>query len=359
MKKMHFALEVYMRKMFKIIVLGIPFIAVFAGATFLIMKSCNLYPDVSWTPLIIFVCTTIIYLAFGIYFCLKCDDKEKMLKPKYIVYGKIFISILIVIQWNFISYVIPSRDFWAYFILFIFVSIFFLDSKYVLHTIGIVILSMIISWIIKPDVLLPKMPVDNGTFIPELILRIILIIFICTLFYTITRIIEKQLVGELEKIAEYDTLTLLRNRRMLNSYGTKYIDSFKNKGTQFCFIMSDIDDFKKVNDAYGHPFGDVVLKNIAKLFIHDLGSVGNIFRYGGEEICILLPLPLKEATELTDKLRKKIESLEHKQGNINVKVTMSFGIAEYKDGLSFEDLIKISDANLYYAKAHGKNVVIS
>jgi len=68
---------------------------------------------------------------------------------------------------------------------------------------------------------------------------------------------------------------------------------------------------------------------------------------------------LATATNLADDIRKKIENTVHESGDIKVKVTMSMGIMEYKKGLSKEDIIKISDSNLYYAKSHGKNKVIS
>jgi len=356
MLKRKFAIDVYMSKMFKIIMLFIPLLALCAGISFTCLKASGFYNNVPYHLLIIFDCTNVIYCILGLFFATHCEDSQKNLKPKIVYLGKLVISLVIVIQWNFISYMIPSRDFWGFFSLFIIVSIFFLDSKYVLHTIGIVLVSLIISWIINGNNLLP---VRDDLFVPDLILRCICIVFVSTLMYLITLIVEKLLVKELENIAEYDSLTLLRNRRSLNMTLDDSISNFNNRGTVFCFMMCDIDDFKVVNDTYGHPFGDIVLKNIAKTLIINLGDKNHLFRYGGEEICGILYMKLEDAIEECEKVRKIVENKVHKQGDIEVKVTMSIGVMEFKKGLKREDIIKISDSNLYYAKNHGKNKVIS
>jgi len=272
MGKQKFALDIYIRKTFKTIMLFIPLIALSAGICFTILKLIGYYPNVSWAALIIFDSTNVIYCILGAYISLKCEDKDKNLKPQFVRIGKIIILFVIAIQWNYISYMIPSRDFWAFFTLFIFVSIFFLQSKYVLYTIIIVVVSIIISWIINGDNLLP---IRNEYFVPEIILRCILIVFVCALMYLITLIVEKLLVKELENIAEYDSLTLLRNRRTLNMKIEEAISDFDKTNKPFCFLMCDIDDFKEVNDTYGHPFGDIVLKNIAKAFIVTIGDKNN------------------------------------------------------------------------------------
>jgi len=357
MGKRQLALDIYMSRMFKSIMFLLPLLALGAGINFTTLKFLGFYENVSFTSLFIFDGTNILYCILGAFFALNgIDQKEGNLKPRFLTSGKIIVSFVVVVQWNYISYMIPSRDFWAFFALFIFVSVFFLDSKYVLHTIGTVILSIIISWIIKGDELLP---VKDELFIPDLILRCILITFVSTMMFLITLIIEKLLVKELENIAEYDSLTLLRNRRSLNYLLDDAIENEKKTGKSFCFVMADIDDFKVVNDTYGHPFGDIVLKNIAKTFIFKIGEIGTVFRYGGEEICALLYLDLEEAKQNVEELRKAILNQTHRQDRIKVNVTMSFGITEYKHDQKKDDLIKVADSNLYYAKNHGKNQVIS
>jgi len=123
--------------------------------------------------------------------------------------------------------------------------------------------------------------------------------------------------------------------------------------------MCDLDDFKIVNDTYGHPFGDVVLKNIAKIFILKLGESSRIFRYGGEEICCIMDGNLTQCSEILDEVRKEIAKTTHTQHDISVQITISCGITQYHSKMTKEDLIRVSDSNLYYAKSHGKNKVIS
>lgn len=355
MERKQFALDVYMSRMFKIIMYFVPLLALGAGINFTVLKAMGYYTSVSWPLLIVFDVTNILYCGLGVLFANVCEDKDKNLKPKIVYLGKLVISLVIIIQWNYISYMIPSRNFWAFFVLFIFVAVFFLDSKYVLHTVGIVVVSMVISWIVKPNELLP---VRDEFFVPEIILRCILIFFVCTLMFLMTFIVEKLLVKELEKIAEYDPLTLLRNRRTLNIYIDRAIEEYKKNNKQFCFLMADIDDFKIVNDTYGHPFGDVVLKNIGKIFILGMGEECRLFRYGGEEVCAIIPCEIDKAEEMAEKVRKEIELSVHTQDDISVQVTMSMGIVQFKKGMDKDSLIKISDGNLYYAKNHGKNKII-
>jgi len=315
------------------------------------------YETIQWAPLIIFDTTNVIYCFLGVWFAQHCLDKENNLRSKIVFAGKLIISLVIIIQWNFLSYMVPSREFWAFFALFAFVSIFFLDTKYVIHTIGILVISIVISWIVKPNELLPVKTDPN--FLPEMILRCILIVLISACMILVTYLVEKMLVRELENIAEYDSLTLLRNRRTLNDLLDIAIQRYEEEKQDFCFLMCDIDDFKVVNDTHGHPFGDIVLKNIAKQFILKLGDKNNIFRYGGEEMCAILFMDLKTATKEANLLRESIQRYNHVSGQIKVNVTMSMGLVEYRPGLSKADLIKIADSNLYYAKAHGKNKVIS
>jgi len=357
MAKRKFALDLYMSRMFKTIMYFIPFLALFAGISFTILKSVGFYEGVSWPLLVSFDSTTVIYCILGIFFATHCQDENKNLKRSYINAGKVVISLVILIQWNFISYMIPSRTFWAFFSLFIFVSVFFLDRKYVLHNIAVVITSMIISWIINGDNLLPSRSDPN--YIPDIVLICILTVLVSLLMYLITLIVEKLLVEELESIAEYDSLTLLRNRRTLPMKMDEAIENFEKNNVKFCFMMCDIDDFKVVNDTHGHPFGDIVLKDIAKTFVAQVGPSDNVFRYGGEEICCFLFMDLEEGLKTAEHLRQSIEKEVHVQGNVKASVTMSMGIMEYKSGMSKEDVIKVADSNLYYAKSHGKNKVIN
>jgi two-component system cell cycle response regulator len=129
-----------------------------------------------------------------------------------------------------------------------------------------------------------------------------------------------------------------------------------------CLIMSDIDNFKKFNDAYGHQQGDIVLKETAKIFKTNIRAIDIPARYGGEEFAVILPeTKIDDGILIATRIRKAIEIHEF-SGQIDpLNVTMSFGVAQYdplKDK-SKNDLIEKADSSLYKAKESGRNKVVA
>ena len=125
--------------------------------------------------------------------------------------------------------------------------------------------------------------------------------------------------------------------------------------------MFDIAHFKKVNDTYGHLTGDVVLKGVSETLKATLRATSTAYRYGGEEIAIILPLSSKEdARVFAERLRKKIESQNFvSDTGQKLKVTISLGVAEYKAEMAdFKELISQADTALYRAKQGGRNQTI-
>jgi len=121
--------------------------------------------------------------------------------------------------------------------------------------------------------------------------------------------------------------------------------------------MYDIDRFKKINDEFGHNSGDIVLKELTKLVKGNIRETDYLFRWGGEEfIIILFQTKLSEAVEVAEKLRKIIENFHFSVEGLN-KVTVSFGVTEYKTGQSVDDLVNNADQLLYEAKRAGRNQV--
>jgi diguanylate cyclase (GGDEF)-like protein len=119
--------------------------------------------------------------------------------------------------------------------------------------------------------------------------------------------------------------------------------------------MADIDHFKKINDAHGHPAGDRVLRTVADTVERVVRGKGVAYRYGGEEFALLLPNHSSdEAIALAERARLAIEALVIS----GLRVTMSFGLAAVpSQGTSSEDWLKKADSALYDAKQHGRNVV--
>ncbi len=151
-----------------------------------------------------------------------------------------------------------------------------------------------------------------------------------------------------------DFLTGLFNRRYLEEILRWEIEFSKRYGHPLSVILLDVDNFKCINDKYGHQTGDLVLKKLAELLKKNLRKSDIVARYGGEEFIIILPdTDIKGAVKVAEKLRKAIEKL-----SINgIKITASFGVSQLKDDDDIQKLIKRADKALYIAKRSGKNTV--
>ena len=181
--------------------------------------------------------------------------------------------------------------------------------------------------------------------------------------------LEKQ-TRELQKLQEelsitkeeanIDFLTKLPNRRSFTRALEDFLDNFKNYSVPFSLVMLDIDNFKQINDTYGHDFGDKVLIEIGKILRTFLRAKDIPGRLGGEEFGIILPgVKLEQAYRIAERLRKAIEvrDLEVDNGKY-VNFTASIGVAEVEDSMeSIDDLYKKADEALYKAKQNGKNQV--
>ncbi len=157
-----------------------------------------------------------------------------------------------------------------------------------------------------------------------------------------------------------DELTKLYTRRHLNSVLNQEYERAKRYGSILSVAMLDIDDFKQINDTYGHLAGDYILKEISKILIGTLRKTDFIYRYGGEEICILMPETLIEKAFIPlERLRKTIENRNFVFEGVDIKVTVSIGASMYKKELQkAEELVERADLALYQAKRMGKNRVI-
>lgn len=177
---------------------------------------------------------------------------------------------------------------------------------------------------------------------------------------SLTHLGSKYLIDELEKYANYDTLTHLLNRKSMDGYLRAAHQKARNGKNPFCLMMVDIDDFKKVNDTYGHDCGDEVLKYVAHTIMSGVMKNDYVFRWGGEEICILMKTDVEHAVAAAERIRKDIEhdTIRYRD-EIEVSVTVTIGISEYKELSSLQDIMDSADAKLYWGKRHGKNQVVS
>lgn len=162
------------------------------------------------------------------------------------------------------------------------------------------------------------------------------------------------------KLTTVDPLTDIYNRRFLNGFLIKEIERSRRLDRHFSIVISDIDDFKGINDSYGHPAGDMALKSLADLFVSMVRKLDVVGRYGGDEFMLILPdAESSTACAIIKRLIEKMKSMEIPVSREAViTIAASFGIASYpQDGSSIDDLLLTADSRLYKAKNEGKNRV--
>ncbi len=163
----------------------------------------------------------------------------------------------------------------------------------------------------------------------------------------------------LKEIAIKDQLTSLYNHNFFYSRLDEEFERAVRYETPLSLIMMDIDNFKNINDTYGHRIGDIVLKEIAAMIRRGVRKTDIVARYGGEEFAVVLPHTLlKGAVDEAERIRELIESHAY-AGLVNNRITMSFGVASYpqKGAMNSGDLVNHADDALYRAKWSGKNCV--
>jgi diguanylate cyclase (GGDEF)-like protein len=161
--------------------------------------------------------------------------------------------------------------------------------------------------------------------------------------------------------AVYDVLTGLFTRRHLNTQLPLLFDESKRTGEPISVIMFDIDHFKTINDTYGHLFGDKVLRDVAGCIQESLRLYDSAYRYGGEEICVVLPrTKLQDALKIAQRLHSKIGAGKfYTDDGEEVKVTVSGGVASILNSDTMPtSLLERADAALYEAKESGRNRII-
>ena len=170
----------------------------------------------------------------------------------------------------------------------------------------------------------------------------------------------ESLYKEVERLSRIDPLTELSNRRSFNTDAARFFKLAVRHQKKMSCVMLDIDFFKKVNDTYGHDFGDRVLIAVAKTCKKELRSTDLLARFGGEEFCFLFPeTDLQGASFIADRIRIKISELEFNAEKNRFSVTASFGVAGLIDSdKNIEEMLKRSDVCLYKAKESGRNRVI-
>jgi len=164
-----------------------------------------------------------------------------------------------------------------------------------------------------------------------------------------------ELFDEIKNKANKDYLTGLYNRRYLFDIGNKLYEECKTYNKVFSIAIIDIDNFKKINDTYGHDIGDIALKEVSKVLNNNITSNALISRLGGEEFCICFyNRTEKEILDLLEYIRNDFENNIIKIGKIELKYTISVGCS-FDFGKNIDFMIQDADKYLYFAKKDGRN----
>ncbi len=171
---------------------------------------------------------------------------------------------------------------------------------------------------------------------------------------------RKQMQDKLEIQASMDDLTGIANRRYFLSCAEKQIHQSQTSGAPMCFLMMDIDHFKKVNDTYGHSVGDTMLQIVSSTCQQALRSTDKIGRLGGEEFGVFMPdTDIAQGTNVAERIRKKVEQEARvTYCGAEIQTTISIGIAElYADKDTLHSILIRADNALYTAKSNGRNQI--
>jgi len=159
-----------------------------------------------------------------------------------------------------------------------------------------------------------------------------------------------------ERMARIDDLTGLFNRRAFYEYGEVLANNSQRSKDELAMILMDIDNFKSINDRFGHAAGDIALKQIGQLLLQRLRKSDIFARIGGEEFGMLLPkTPLNKAAQLAEELRQAIEDMPVIFENETFNVTASFGVTS--SVCDIDSLVRQADMTMYQSKDAGRNAV--
>ena len=169
---------------------------------------------------------------------------------------------------------------------------------------------------------------------------------------------KSRLLRQVERQAREDALTGLSNRRHFDREIGEAFPNYRRQRLPFSVALCDIDDFKRVNDTYGHAVGDRVLKAVGRLMKSSIREQDLVARYGGEEFILMFPdAPVVTARGICERMRQAVEAYDWTPIAPGLTVTVSFGVASDPNVKHHERLISVADELLYKAKAAGKNRV--
>lgn len=203
----------------------------------------------------------------------------------------------------------------------------------------------------------------NGQELHAIYEYIIILISFILLFFTFMLIREKHYKNtalkheyELKSLAYFDTLTQIPNRKSIENIILENIDHYDRTGQDFYIALIDLDNFKKINDTYGHESGDILLKECVKIIDKSIRSLDVLGRFGGDEFIVVFKniLDYTKLVKILERMHKRFKR-PISIGSIEYFTNVSIGVSHYpNDAQNISDLIKNADIAMYNAKARGK-----
>jgi diguanylate cyclase (GGDEF) domain len=189
---------------------------------------------------------------------------------------------------------------------------------------------------------------------------------ICDYFCTINKSMTNPIIIEIRVLEDalyslrYDSLTGLYSRRTFDEVFVKEIERANRYGKELSVLFFDLDDFKQVNDTFGHLAGDDALEHVARIVMGEIRTIDIASRYGGEEIVVVLPETEKAAAFVVgERIREKVETMKLNYKDQIINLTISGGIATLPiDATDSKNLIANADIAVYKAKEAGKNNIV-
>ena len=172
----------------------------------------------------------------------------------------------------------------------------------------------------------------------------------------------KENLTQAEQVALLDPLTSVGNRRRLDADLARLVVVAHSNESPLCLVLADLDNFKRINDKFGHPVGDEILKRFTSALTQNVKGRDTVARFGGEEFAIILPdTTMGNAYHLAERIRNDLNGqgwMREITGYASTPLTASFGIAQLREEDTAEDLLKRADAKLLEAKRNGRNQVV-
>ena len=223
------------------------------------------------------------------------------------------------------------------------------------------VMSIIGTFIIYLIVMTDYVPIKNiatdlGYHKPFIVFSNLLVALITMVYVSYLYITEQeQNRAILEYNINHDQLTGLYNRRFFYSA----IETIKRSTKEFSLAMVDLDNFKKINDTYGHEIGDAVLKDLSDILMSSMGENDIAVRWGGEEFILFMPgTDIDSAEKKLEKMQSSIREHQVNFAGKSISFTATIGLAAGDDLQEYEQVINTADQMLYYGKNNGKNRIV-